>query len=213
MKDGPNLMNEPAAKPPGRESPAAHSDRAEPAAPPDLAILSRLLDSHAPYLYSVAYHLMRNPHDAEDTVQETLLKLVRNPASLANLRDERAFLASAVWRVGLNRLQSAPHRAQRRTQDVTVMPLPDPKPNPEQQAAAVDQRMLMRSLIEALPDTLRQPLLLAAIEDMRGSEVAAILGIPEATVRTRIHRAKAELRQAFLDATTLKSKAPKEVRA
>ena len=209
-------MNEPVAKPPGRERLAANGNRvesAEPAAPPDLAILSRLLDLHAPYLYSVAYHLMRNPHDAEDTVQETLLKLVRNPASLANLRDERAFLASAVWRVGLNRLQSAPHRAQRRTQDITVMPLPDPKPNPEQQAAKEDQRMLMRSLIDALPDTLRQPLLLAAIEDMRGSEVAAILGIPEATVRTRIHRAKAELRQAFLDATKLKSNAPKEVRA
>ena len=180
----PSTMNELAAEPPGERSLSAHSNRAEPTPPaapppPDLAILSRLLDQHAPYLYSVAYHLMRNPHDAEDTVQETLLKLVRNPASLAGLRDERAFLASAVWRVGLNRLQSTPHRAQRRTQDVTVMPLPDPKPNPEQQAAAVDQRMLMRSLIDALPDTLRQPLLLSAIEDMRGSEVAAILGIPE----------------------------------
>ena len=56
----------------------------------------------------------------------------------------------------------------------------------------------MRTLIEALPEIFRQPLLLSAIEGMKSQEVAAVLGIPEATVRTRIFRAKAELRERFL---------------
>jgi RNA polymerase sigma-70 factor (ECF subfamily) len=56
----------------------------------------------------------------------------------------------------------------------------------------------MRALIEALPEPLRQPLVLSAVEGMRSQEVAQILGIPEGTVRTRVMRAKAELRQRFL---------------
>ncbi len=168
------------------------------------SILTGLLDRHATFLYRVAFNLLRHPQDAEDVVQETLLKLVKSPGSLSLLQDERAFLAAAVWRVGLNRLQSAHARAQRRTQDITAMPLRDPQPDPEQIASDSAQRTLMRSLLDDLPDTLRQPLLLSAIEGMRGAEVASILGIPEATVRTRIHRAKAELRQAFVNATTAK---------
>ena len=56
----------------------------------------------------------------------------------------------------------------------------------------------MKSLIEALPESLRQPLVLSAVDGMRSHEVAVVLGIPEGTVRTRIMRAKAELRQNFL---------------
>ena len=170
--------------------------------------LTAFLELHGTFLYRVAFNLLRHQQDAEDAVQETLLKLVRTPGALDQINDERAFLAAAVWRVGLNRLQSAHARAQRRTQDITVMPIRDLKPDPEQFLSDNAERTLMRSLIDSLPDTLRQPLLLSAIEGMRGAEVASILGIPEATVRTRIHRAKAELRQAFLTATT-----PKQVRA
>ncbi len=189
----------------------------EPAAPPGVlpgqAALEALIERHASFLYCVAFNLLRNPQDAEDAVQETLLKFVRTPAALAHLVDERAFLAAAVWRVGLNRVQSAHYRAQKRTQDIAVMPLRDPQPNPEEQVAALDQRALMRALIDKLPETLRQPLLLAAIEGMRGAEVASILGVPEATVRTRIHRAKAELREAFLQATTPRRQPERQVRA
>jgi RNA polymerase sigma-70 factor (ECF subfamily) len=60
----------------------------------------------------------------------------------------------------------------------------------------------MRRLIEALPETLRQPLLLSAIDGLRSNEVAQMLGIPEGTVRTRLMRARAELRASFLAATT-----------
>ena len=178
------------------------------------ATLQLLVERHAHFLYRVAFNLLRHPQDAEDAVQETLLKLLRTGGWRSEMHDERAFLATAVWRVGLNRLGSAEYRAQhpskRHPQDVTEMPLPSPLPNPEQAHAAAEQRTLMRTLIEALPDPLRQPLLLSAIEGMRSHEVAAILGIPEGTVRTRILRAKADLRQRFLELTQVPAK---EVRA
>jgi RNA polymerase sigma-70 factor (ECF subfamily) len=56
---------------------------------------------------------------------------------------------------------------------------------------------MLRRLIEALPEDLRQPLVLSAIEEMTSREVAIALGIPEGTVRTRVMRARTELKRRF----------------
>jgi RNA polymerase sigma-70 factor (ECF subfamily) len=159
-----------------------------------------LIDRHASFLYRVALTLTRNPQDAEDTVQEALLKLYRGDAWQA-ADNERAFLAQCVWRAGLNRLGSAAAKAMRHAEDVSALDLTSAVADPEQLAASSQQRELMRSLIAQLPETLRQPLLLSAIEEMRSPDVARLLGIPEGTVRTRLMRARAELRERFLAAT------------
>jgi RNA polymerase sigma-70 factor (ECF subfamily) len=52
-------------------------------------------------------------------------------------------------------------------------------------------------MIKCLPEDLRRPLVLSAIEEMTSTEVAEIMGIPEGTVRTRVMRAKAELKKRF----------------
>jgi RNA polymerase sigma-70 factor (ECF subfamily) len=60
-----------------------------------------------------------------------------------------------------------------------------------------DERALLHRLIDALPEELRQPLVLSAIEEMTSREVAEAMGIPEGTVRTRVMRARAELKRRF----------------
>jgi RNA polymerase sigma-70 factor (ECF subfamily) len=50
-------------------------------------------------------------------------------------------------------------------------------------------------MIDTLPEELRQPLVLAALEEMTSAQIAAALGIPDGTVRNRIQRARALLRQ------------------
>ena len=166
-----------------------------------------LAERHAAFLYKVAYGLLRHRQDAEDTVQETLLKLYRSDSWLA-MKDEKAFLATAVWRMGLERLGSAGAKAMRQAEDVNEMKLASNDHTPETHAIEADERQVMRRLIEALPEGFRQALVLSAIDGMRSHEVAAVLGISEVTVRTRVLRAKAELRQSFLALTA----APKEVR-
>ena len=168
-----------------------------------------LVDRHSRFLYRIAFSLAGNRQDAEDTVQEMFMKLFRTNATRphwqedwqAGIKDERAYLARAVWRTGLDRLATAHSRAMRYAEDVTELPLSTATPSPEQHAVDSSDRALMRRLIAGLPDDLRQPLILSAVEEMRPSDVAATLGIPEATVRTRIHRAKAELRRRFASLT------------
>jgi RNA polymerase sigma-70 factor (ECF subfamily) len=52
-------------------------------------------------------------------------------------------------------------------------------------------------LIDGLPEELRQVLMLGAVEEMSSREVGLVMGIPEGTVRTRLMRAKAELKKRF----------------
>jgi len=55
----------------------------------------------------------------------------------------------------------------------------------------------MRGMIAELPEELRQVLMLSALEEMSSREVGLVMGIPEGTVRTRLMRARAELRRRF----------------
>ena len=162
------------------------------------AAFADLVHRHSRYLFRVAYSLLRNPADAEDTVQEALLKLFRGEA-WRELTNERAFLAQTVWRVGLDRLQAGLQtRSSTQPLDPTTEnTLPDPHATPETLSSDAQQRVLLRRLIHVLPEDLRQPLLLSAIDELTSAEIAVILSIPEGTVRTRLMRARTELRRRF----------------
>ena len=69
--------------------------------------------------------------------------------------------------------------------------------SPEGQTLDADERELLRLLIDALPEGLRQALVLSAFEEMTSREVGVVMGIPEGTVRTRVMRAKVELKKRF----------------
>ena len=140
-------------------------------------------------MFRVAYGLLRNPHDAEDAVQEAFLKLYRGEAWRA-MEDERAFLARTVWRVALDRVPA-------RMEDVAELELASGAQSPESQTADGDERELLRLLMDALPEELRQALVLSAIEEMTSQEVGVVMGIPEGTVRTRVMRARMELKKRF----------------
>jgi len=148
------------------------------------ARFEELVKRQSHFVYRVAYAVVRNAHDAEDVVQETFLKLYRLGAWEA-MNDERAFLARAAWRLAVGRRKKA--------QPVNVEL--SPGLNPEDAAAASDWTAMVHRMIDALPEELRQPLALSGLEAMNSREIAAVMGIPEGTVRTRLVRARQMLRQ------------------
>lgn len=152
---------------------------------------SAVVDRQGRFLYRVAFGLMRNVEDAEDVVQEALLKLFRGDG-WREMVDERAFLARVVWRVGLDRIA-----ARRVHADVTEMEVAAMGETAEEAMAGEAERVVLRRLIEGLPEELRRPLVLSAIEEMTSREVGVAMGIPEATVRGRVMRARAELKRRF----------------
>jgi len=164
-----------------------------------------LSEEHSRFLFRIAYGLLRNPHDAEDAVQEALLRIYRSGCNHGktggtDIADEKAYLARTVWHTGLDIAARRPKLTEPLQGDGEQSAQRDfasAERSAEQELAEGDERALLRKLIDALPEDLRQPLVLSAIEEMTSREVAAALGIAEGTVRTRIMRARAELRRRF----------------
>lgn len=109
------------------------------------------------------------------------------------MRDEKAFLARAVWRVALNRLP----RRKEQSLDQSHERFADKGDSPETSAIRNVQAAHLRRMIDALPEDLRQVLVLSAIDDLNSREVGLLIGIPEGTVRTRLMRARDELQRRF----------------
>ncbi len=145
---------------------------------------AELVERRSRFVHRVAYSVLRNAQDAEDVVQETFLKLYRSGA-WEGMDDERAFLARAAWRLAVGR---------RRTEPGLIL-VPAQGLNPEDAAVASDLHALVHRMIDALPEELRQPLALSSVEEMNSREIAAVMGIPEGTVRTRLVRARQMLKE------------------
>lgn len=154
-------------------------------------VFARIVDEHARFLYRVAHSVLRHAQDAEDAVQDALVKLYRGE-SWREMRDERAFLARVVWRAAIDR-----KAARADGLDDPELWLIDARPSPEAAAAEGDEHALLHALIDRLPAELREPLLLSAMEEMSSREIGEIMGLPEGTVRTRLMRARAQLREMY----------------
>lgn len=152
-------------------------------------VFARLVERHSRLMYRVAYGLLRNAQDAEDAVQEAFLKLYRGDA-WRRMEDEKAFLARTVWRVALDRLPKKSERPIEADEEFA-----SGVASPESAVVREAQSALLRRMIDALPEELRQVLVLSAIEELNSREIAEMIEVPEGTVRTRLMRAKEELKR------------------
>ena len=162
--------------------------------------LAALVDQYATALYRVAYSVLRNAADAEDAVQETFLRVLRHRHSLDEVRDHRVWLIRIVWNIVLDRKRRAKTRPE--TDDVAELArvLPSTGLSAEEIAAAAQHHAHVLACAERLPVKERQVLLLSAFEELTSVEVAAVLGITESSVRSRLFRAR-NLMAGLLDHT------------
>jgi len=148
-----------------------------------------LVNRQARFVFRVAYAVLRNSHDAEDVVQEVFLKLYRS-RGWDKIEDQRAYLSRVTWRVAVDHLPKAAGGGL--ALDVES---PSRDETPEQAAVQSNWAAVVHRLMDALPEELRQPLALSAVDDLKSFEIAKILGIPEGTVRTRVKKAREILKQ------------------
>lgn len=160
--------------------------------PEDEAEYAGLVERQWRFAYRVAWAILRNAHDAEDAAQEVFLKIFRARA-WRGLRDEKAFIARATWRVAIGAHTASRQRQKRSGSDETVEDAPDFALSPEETVVAGNWEAAVHRMIDSLPEELRQPLTLSA--EMNSREIAAAMGIAEGTVRTRLMRARQVLRE------------------
>ncbi|MGH9804782.1 MAG: RNA polymerase sigma factor [Candidatus Acidiferrales bacterium] len=158
--------------------------------------LAAIVREHAGFVFRIAYSVLRHHHDAEDAAQETFLRVYRQRRRLAEIRDVRAWLARIAWRVALDR---RPRQPEVSLEDAAgaVRQLRAAGRAPEDVAADNQMATLLAQLIATLPRQFREALTLSTLEELSSAEAALILDIPEATVRTRVFRARELLREKF----------------
>jgi RNA polymerase sigma-70 factor (ECF subfamily) len=169
----------------------------------DTSGLEALVREHSRLVYRIAYAVLRRHHDAEDATQETFMRVLRYSSKLAAVDDPKTWLARIAWRVAVDR-----SRQRGRTREI---PLEDPEKPIKEVASSetsADETVhgaqvsdSVEKMIAALPEKLRQPLILSTIEEMSPKEVAATLGINEAAVRSRVFRARQILREKLAGRT------------
>jgi len=146
---------------------------------------------HARLVYRVSYSVLRDHHDAEDATQETFLRVWRYRKKLVEVRELRTWLARIAWRVAVGRRKKSPEV----TLDQGVIHrLRSAAAGADQVLLQAEMREVVDSLIAALPSKLRNPLTLSTLEEMSPTQIAEVLGMNEAAVRSRLFRARQILR-------------------
>lgn len=176
-------------------SKAQSSDRARGRIESSDEALAALVREHSLLVYRIAYAALRRHHDAEDATQETFLRVLRYRAKLADVEDPKTWLARIAWRVAVDR--SKRRRADEISieDETSVLDVASADFIADAQLEGAQLRAILEKLIQALPRKLRQPLILSTLGDMSSREVAAVLGINEAAVRSRVFRARSVLKE------------------
>lgn len=152
---------------------------------------------HLDAAYNFARWLTRSPADADDVVQEAMLRAFRSfdgfrgteirPWLLAIVRN--CFITSRSKKGGIT-IPDADH---------TDPAFIDAAPDPETVAISADHRRKLNLLVATIPQEFREVLILREMEDLSYRDIARITGSPIGTVMSRLARARSILKQSWLD--------------
>ncbi len=202
--------------------PTAHTSGPITTATPEAALIARaaqgeeaafeaIMRRHNRLLFRTARAILKSDEEAEDALQDAylrawgaladfradaklstwLVRIVANEA-LGRLRRKNMLSGANVIALDAAMLSPDPH-----TQDALTE---DAERSPELSAMRTQLRQLIEARIDLLPDTFRTVFMLRGVEEMSVEEVAQVLQIPEATVRTRFFRARSLLREGLASA-------------
>jgi len=173
---------------------------------------------HLETLYGVSCRLTKNPLEAEDLVQDSILKAIRARAQYQPGTNLKAWLLRILTNTFINRFR-------RGGLERVVLDGPDADPLVDGWVSAASMRALrdpesqaLRPLVEAeisraldeLPEEFRVAVVLSDVEDLSYKEIAEVMDCPVGTVMSRLHRGRRILQKKLYDHAVLLGIAPLE---
>jgi RNA polymerase sigma-70 factor (ECF subfamily) len=172
-------------------------------AAPGMMTEEEIFCKYAPRVYNLARRMLGNDADAKDVTQDVFVKVLRK---LSTFRGESAF-GAWLYRVAVNTaLNYRRKRAKRKTYSLTEPfqefaengdhrnPVRRWAPNPEQLALDREAHQMIEKAIGQLPEIYRDPYLLADVEGLSNADIAEVLDLSMAAVKSRLHRARLLMR-------------------
>jgi RNA polymerase sigma-70 factor (ECF subfamily) len=158
--------------------------------------LATLLERHAPTIHRFGMKMCRDAEDANDVLQETLLAAARG------LREFRGASSLSTWLYTIARSFCIKKRRTRKGEPAHAISLDDDaaakaescEPRPDEVAAEHELGAALDRALRSLDAESREIVVLRDVEGLTAPEVAEVLGVSVAAVKSRLHRARAELR-------------------
>lgn len=160
---------------------------------PEESLVEFAVREYSRMVYRIAYSVLRNPAEAEDAVQDLFLRMLRYENKMKGIESLKAWVARIAWRVAVERRGRLAHEST--VGETASEDLPSKADGADDMLLDKERGEALERLIATLPDQLQHPLLLATIEELEPCEVAAVLGISEAAVRSRAFRARQILKK------------------
>ncbi|SET20282.1 RNA polymerase sigma factor [Prevotella sp. kh1p2] len=146
-------------------------------------------------LYRLALRITLNREEAEDIVQDTLIKVWNKREDWNEIESIEAFSLTICRNLALDRLKKAEN--QNDSLDETPTERADQASNPYEEMIQKDRISLVRRLVDGLPEKQRSCMQLRDFEGKPYKEIATILGISEEQVKVNIFRARQTIKQRF----------------
>lgn len=157
-----------------------------------------------PVVLRSAQYLTRNTQEAEDLAQETMIKAMRAIDSYRDGTNMKAWLLTILRRTQIDRIRSQASRPREVPLEESMFQTDteftahigehdDQWREPEALMNRFDDQAVIEAL-QALPDDMRWTLLLVDVEQMDHVQAASVLGVALGTIKSRAHRARAQLR-------------------
>ena len=149
-------------------------------------------------LFRLALRITLNRAEAEDVVQETMIKVWNRRDRWDEIESMEAFCLTICRNISLDKIKKAENQNQS-LNDEHDAPDRSYASNPEEQAEQRDKVLLIRRLLDHLPEKQRSAMQLRDFEGKSYKEIAGILAISEEQVKINIFRARQTIKQKFLE--------------
>jgi RNA polymerase sigma-70 factor (ECF subfamily) len=150
-------------------------------------------------LYRLALRITLNPAEAEDIVQETMIKVWNRRDQWDDIDSIEAFCLTICRNLSLDKMKKMANQSQSLGEGEHDTPDRSYSSNPEEQAVQQDRVALVRRLIDELPEKQRSVMQLRDFEGKSYKEIAEIMAISEEQVKVNIFRARQAIKQRFIE--------------
>jgi RNA polymerase sigma-70 factor (ECF subfamily) len=162
----------------------------------DPSAFHALVDRHADHLFRLASMLSKTATDAEDIVQETLIGAFAGLAKFNGRSSVKTWLSRILTRQAARAWhKSKRSRAASQVDELVETGSGDVGLSTASATLSVDQKIDIGAMLQRLSEEHREVLVLREMQGLSYGEIAEALGIPQGTVESRLHRARAEMRR------------------
>ena len=171
----------------------------------DPSAFNRLMEQHEHRMYAVALRMCANREDAQDCLQEAMLRVYR---AIGSFKGQSSF-STWIYRITMNTCLDELRRRKNRQNtsldgllDMGWAPV-DGGSGPEKQALMREVREKMNGAIRELPDDMRAAIVLRDVQGFSYDEIAQMLEINVGTIKSRISRGREKLREKLKEYSEL----------